>query len=238
MLLENKSIMITGANGGLGTAIVREALQHNVKKVYCCVRDISKAAALRQLSDARVEVCTLETTDKKSVEALASKIDAIDILINNAGINSEQRILQDNTIDFEVNVFGTLNVCRAFSDKIAKEGAIINVTSILALVNLPAMGLYAASKSALHSATQALRAEFALKGVEVYEVLPGPIDTAMSKNQPMEKASPEYVAKEVWAGYEAKTFEIYPDPAAKGMKEGLTHAPEAVIAECAQSING
>ena len=236
MLLENKSVMITGANGGLGTALVREALGHNAKKVYCCVRDISKAEALKQL-DARVELCALDTTDKQSVEVLASKIDSIDILINNAGTNSEQRILQDNTVDFEVNVFGTLNVCRAFSDKIAKEGAIINVTSILALVNLPVMGLYCASKSALHSATQALRAEFALKGVEVYEVLPGPIDTGMSENQPMEKASPEDVAKEVWAGYEAKTFEIYPDPVAKGMKEGLTHAPEAVIAECAQSIN-
>lgn len=90
------------------------------------------------------------------------------------------------------------------------------MSSVLALANPPVMGIYSASKSTLHSATQALRAEFALRDVEVYEVLPGPIETGMSENQPMEKASPEDVAKEVWAGYEAKTFEIYPDPVAKG----------------------
>jgi len=236
MSLENKIIMITGANGGLGTALVREALERNAKRVYCCVRDLNKAEILQQL-DARVELCRLDTTDKQSVWALASHVESIDILINNAGINSEERILKETTADFEVNVFGTLNVCRAIEDKIVKGGAIINVSSILALVNLPILGLYAASKSALHSVTQALRAEFALKGIEVYEVFPGPIDTAMSENQPMEKAQPEAIAREIWTGYEAEMYEIYPDAVAKGMKEGLTHAPEAVIAECAESIN-
>ncbi len=236
-MLAHKTVLITGANGGLGTALLKEALIHNAKKIYACVRDPQKAKALTSL-DPCVEVISLVTTVPSSVQHLASVVGTIDILINNAGVNSEKRILEPCMSDFETNVFGTLNMCRTFENNIAHQGAIINISSILALVNLPVMGLYSASKSALHSITQALRAEFALKHIDVYEVFPGPMDTKMTQNQVFDKADTKDVAQEIWAGYKAKTFEIYPDAAAKGMKEGLLHAPEAIIAECAKSILG
>lgn len=236
-MLTNKTILITGANGGLGMALVKEALALNAKKIHACVRNVKNASALEAL-DPRVEVHNLTITASDSVENLAASINEIDILINNAGVNSEKRVLEPCKSDFETNVFGTLKMCRVFENKIAKHGAIINVTSILALVNLPIMGLYSASKSALHSITQALRAEFALKNIDVYEVFPGPMDTKMTQNQVFDKADTKDVAQEIWAGYKAKTFEIYPDAASKGMKEGLQHAPEAVVAECAKSLLG
>lgn len=235
MILANKTIMITGANGGLGEALTKEALKLGAKKVYCCARDTNKAKFLEQL-DKRVELCSLDISEKQSVQTLASSIKGVDILINNAGVNSGKRILEKTTSDFDVNFFGTLNMCRMFNDKITNGGAIINISSILALVNLPVMGLYCASKSALHSATQALRAEFSLKGIEVYEVFAGPIDTAMSEELPMDKTKPEDIAQAIYSGYQAKTFEIFPDAIAQGMREGLKHDPKAVEAECAQSI--
>ena len=234
-MLTNKKILITGANGGLGMSIIQEALLRNVEKIYACVRNVHKAEALIAL-DPRIELHTLDTTNSQNVEALASKIETIDIVINNAGVNSEKRVLEACRSDFDVNVFGTLNVCRAFENKLAPNGAIINISSVVALVNLPIMGLYSASKSALHSITQALRAEFACKNIEVYEVLPGAMDTKMSQNQQLDKADTRSIAREIWAGLETKTFEIFPDAMSQGIKEGLLHAPENVIAECAKSI--
>ena len=234
-MLTNKTVLITGANGGLGTALLKEALAHNAKKIYACVRDPKKAEALKTLYP-RVEVHPLVITDILSVQNLATTLGEIDIMINNAGVNSEKRILEPCISDFETNVFGTLNMCRTFETKIAKHGAIINISSILALVNVPIMGLYSASKSALHSISQALRAEFSLKQIDVYEVFPGPMDTKMTQNQTFDKTDPKLVAQEIWEGYAHKMFEIYPDAASKAMKEGLTSAPEAIIAECAKSI--
>lgn len=234
-MLTNKTILITGANGGLGLALLKEALAHNAKKIHACVRTVENATALKAL-DPRVEIHSLVTTDHQSVQNLADSISEIDILINNAGVNSEKRVFEPCQSDFETNVFGTLNMCQAFENKIATNGAVITITSILALVNLPIMGLYSASKSALHSITQALRAEFALKQIDVYEAFPGPMDTKMSQNQHLDKAQPEDIAREIWAGYKAKRFEIYPDIASKGIKEGLLHDPEAVADECAKSL--
>jgi NAD(P)-dependent dehydrogenase (short-subunit alcohol dehydrogenase family) len=237
MNLENKTLLITGANGGLGRALVRYALSHGASKVYCCARDTAKLEALSDLG-AGVELCPLDITDKAQIATFAQTIGSIDILINNAGVNSGKRVFDESTDDFEVNVQGTLNVCRGLRSKISKGGSIVNISSILAHVNLPIMGLYCASKSALHSLTQAMRAELSLHQIEVYEVFPGPIDTDMSKDQPMEKASPETIADALFEGIEEKTYEIYPDPFAQGIKEALESDGKALELNFAASVQG
>lgn len=237
MNLENKILLITGANGGLGRALVRYALSHGAAKVYCCARDTAKLEALKELGT-EVELCALDITDKAQIAAFAQTIDSIDLLINNAGVNSGKRVFDESIDDFEVNVQGTLNVCRGLRSKIAKGGSIVNISSILAHVNLPIMGLYCASKSALHSLTQAMRAELALHQIEVYELFPGPIDTDMSKDQPMEKASPEDIASALFEGIEEKTYEIYPDPFSRGIKEALEVDCKALELNFAASVQG
>lgn len=156
MNLENKTVFITGANGGLGSAFVKEFLNQNVKKIYCSARDINKLDSLQKLSN-KIELVELDITNKEQFKSLVSTIGKIDILVNNAGVNSDKRLFDDETIDFDVNLFGTLNSCRILSENINKGGIIINITSILALINLPIMALYCASKSALHSMTQAFK---------------------------------------------------------------------------------
>jgi short-subunit dehydrogenase len=237
MNLENNTVFITGANGGLGLAFVQECLKQNPKKIYCTARDLNKLEQIKNLSD-KIEVLEIDITQKENFLQKVSAIDKIDLLINNAGANSSKRLFDDNnTIDFDVNVFGTLNSCNILSNKINKNGAIINITSVLALINLPIMALYCASKSALHSITQALRAELKTKDIEVYEVLPGPIDTNMSKDVQMPKASPSEIAKTVLEGLKQKDYEIYPDEFSKMIKQRLQENKTVLEEEFSQSIN-
>lgn len=235
MNLVNKTVLITGANGGMGKALVRYCVEHNAQKIYCCARDVGKLDDLKTMGD-RVELCRLDITKKDQIEHLASVIGTIDILINNAGVNTQKRVFEEGTSDFDVNVQGTLNVCRGLRHNITKGGAIINITSIVALVNLPIMGLYSASKSALHSLTQAMRAELAPHRIEVYEVLPGPIDTDMTKGQEMVKNAPEDIVSALFEGYNEKNYEIYPDPFSKGIKEGLENDCKSVELNFAHSV--
>ncbi|XPV67808.1 MAG: SDR family NAD(P)-dependent oxidoreductase [Halarcobacter sp.] len=236
MNLENKIVFITGASGGLGNAFVKEFLNQNVKKIYCAARDINKLDSIKKLSN-KIELIQLDITNKEQFKSVITGIEKIDILVNNAGANSDKRLFDDETIDFDVNLFGTLNSCRILSSNINKGGIIINISSILALINLPIMALYCASKSALHSVTQALRAELKTKDILVYEVLPGPIDTAMSKDLQMPKTSPNDIVNATINGLSSSEYEIYPDSFAKVIKQRLEEDKINLENEFAQSIN-
>ncbi len=236
MNLTDKTILITGAAGGLGQSLVAYCLNHDARKVICCARNTAPLQPLAQY-DQRVELHPLDITDAAAARDLATSVGKIDILINNAGINSTKRVFDETFEDFDVNVRGTLNVCRAFEPNLSPGGAIITITSILALANLPVMGLYCASKSALHSLMQAMRAELVTRRIEVYEVLPGPIDTAMSEDLPMEKAAPSEIAAQIFDGYAQKTYEIYPDPYSQWIKTALENDPETLLLNFAASLH-
>ena len=232
MSLKNKVVLITGANGGLGQAFVNYCLEQNVKKIYCCARDIKKL----NIIDKRIEPLTLDITSSFDINNLVNSIDSIDILINNAGVNNEKRIFEDFNNGFEVNVFGTLNICRALHSKIKEKGSIITINSVLAFMNLPIMAQYCASKSALHSIMQAIRAELKTKSIDVFEVFPGPIDTRMSKNIQMQKTSPAEVVKNIFNDFNNKIFEIYPDEFSKNIISMFKNNPEQLAEEFAISI--
>ncbi len=235
MNLKDKTLFITGANGGVGMTTVLYALKNNAKKIYASARDTSSLETLAAANPSIIPL-TLDITDAKSVGDAAGEVDNLDMLINTAGVNTRARVLEDNILDFEVNILGNLKVYQAFANRVNEGGAIVTITSILALVNMPVLGLYSASKSALRSIIQALRAELSPKKVEVYEVLAGPIDTRMTEGQNMPKAKPEAIVTEMFAGIESKTFEIYPDGFAKSIREGLLTDPKAVEADFADSI--
>jgi NAD(P)-dependent dehydrogenase (short-subunit alcohol dehydrogenase family) len=235
MNLANKTICITGANGGVGAATLSYALAHGAKKIYAAARNTASLEALAAKNPSIVPLA-LDITDAAQVEKIASQLEPLDLLINTAGINSGARIFDATQSDFEVNVFGTLNIYRAFTPKMQTGGAIVTVTSILACMNLPIMGLYCASKSALRSLTQALRAEVASKNIEVYEVLAGPIETKMTEGQEMPKTKPEAIVAAMFEGIENKNFEIYPDDFSKMIREGLAHNPREVELNFAASL--
>jgi NAD(P)-dependent dehydrogenase (short-subunit alcohol dehydrogenase family) len=215
MNIEGKSVLVTGANRGIGAALVRAFLKHGVGKVYAAARDPS---SLPNFEDIRVTPVQIDVTKSAEVNAAANKMGAIDILVNNAGIMTFANILSASSdelaMDMDVNYYGTLRVMQAFTPLIEKQGggAIVNIVSIVGLAPPPAISGYSASKAALFSATQAARSTLKPKKIEVFGVFPGPIDTDLAKNLPFDKASPVETAENIVKGIIGGQEDIYPDP--------------------------
>ena len=227
--LENKVILITGANRGIGRALVEVALRHNPKKIYATARKVSD---LPDFGDGRVVPVTLDITDAAQAQKVAEMAGDVQILINNAGALAFGSVLGSSVEglenDMRVNYFGTLNVARAFAPVLLAQGggAIASVSSIVALASMAGIGGYCASKAALHSAIQAMRAELKPKNIAVFGIYPGPIDTDMAKEMPMDKTSPTTTAENIYAGFAAGTEEIFPDPMSTQMGGVYAKSPK------------
>ncbi len=220
MVLEQKSVFVSGANRGIGAALVEALLDRNVQKVYAAARDVMQ---LPDFEDARVVSVSLDITNQKHIMAAAAFAADTDVLINNAGIAGYASAI-DGPIEIAeqemaVNYFGTLRMMRAFVPHLLcrTDPRIVNIASIASFVNFPFLGGYSASKAALYSGTQGARLELASKGIGVHSVNPGPIDTDMAKDVEMEKASPQLTASRILDGIEADEPDIFPDDGGRGM---------------------
>ncbi len=242
MDLKGKTVLVTGANGGIGTALVKGLMDRGAARIYAAARGTAGMAGCAHLVDDRVVPVRLDITDATSVAAATEQCRDIDLLINNAGINRCVSLLSPAGMEcareeMEVNFFGTLAVCRAFAPLLATHGGtIVNVCSIIGLVNLPANGSYCASKAAGHSLLQGMRAELAPLGVRVVGVYPGPVDTRMTAGQEMPKATPVQVAAAILDGLERGDEEIFPDPMSRAVHAGLLQDPKQVEREFAPMI--
>jgi NAD(P)-dependent dehydrogenase (short-subunit alcohol dehydrogenase family) len=206
--IADKSVLVTGANRGLGQALVDEALLRGAKRVY---------AASRQPfthPDERVIPLALDVTDAAQIQTAAERVESLDILINNAGVSVPDDLTDRAAFDqhFAVNLFGTWAVTEAFLPLLTKSsGIVVNVVSVGALAAVPVLPAYSASKAAAFSVTQSLRALLAGRGVQVHAVLPGPIDTDMVRDLPIPKTAPEVVAQGIFDGVENGDEDIFPD---------------------------
>ncbi len=191
-----------------------------------------------------VEALELDVSKPEQVEAAAAAAGDVTLLINNAGVAGGGSILAVPDLDglrgdFEVNVIGTATVSRAFAPALVKNGgALVNVISAAGLVNFPIFGGYSATKAALHSLTQNLRAELADKGVHVMGVYPGPIDTDMAKPLAMDKEPPSAVADATLRGLAEGAEEVYPDAMARELAVNLAADPKAVAKSVAAITAG
>jgi NAD(P)-dependent dehydrogenase (short-subunit alcohol dehydrogenase family) len=231
MKLENKVIFVSGANRGIGKAIVEVLLTHPVKKIYAAARNVKD---LPEFGDARVVPVKLDITDSAQIREAAEYASDVDVLINNAGVASFASVVAGGVDllkhDMEVNYFGTLNVTRAFVPVLQKTaaGAIANVISIIGLASMASAGGYCASKAALFSATQAMRAELKAKNISVYGIFPGPIDTDMSRGLDLPKAGARVTAENIIAGISAGSEDIFPDPMSSELGELWKKDPKAL----------
>jgi NAD(P)-dependent dehydrogenase (short-subunit alcohol dehydrogenase family) len=216
MTIAGQAVLVTGANRGIGQALVEEALRRGAERVYAGTRQPLAHP------DRRVTPLTLDVTSAPQIEAAAGRVGSLDLLINNAGIAlyddlSDRAVLEQH---LAVNLFGTRSVTQAFLPLLARSrGAIVNNVSTMALAPFPFTPAYAISKAAAFNMTQSLRALLAGRGVRVHAVLTGPTDTDMTRGFDIPKASPESVARAIFDGVENEEEDIFPDPASQSLAE-------------------
>jgi NAD(P)-dependent dehydrogenase (short-subunit alcohol dehydrogenase family) len=236
MTIADKTVLVTGANRGIGQALVEEALSRGARRVYAGTRQ-----PLAHL-DPRVTPLTLDVTNPAQIQAAAEQVEALDLLINNAGIwlyddLSDRAMLEEH---LAVNFYGTWGVTQAFLPLLTRsKGTIVNNVSLMALAALPLTPAYSISKAAAFSLTQSLRALLAVRGVRVHAVLTGPVDTDMTRGFDIPKASPASVARAIFDGVEAGEEDIFPDPMsallAGGWRSGAAKVLERQNAALAQA---
>ncbi len=224
MEIEGKRVLVTGASRGLGRALVEALVDAGAREVLAGVRKREDHDALRS---ERVTPVQLDVTSDQDVAALA-QLGAVDILINNAGVAGFGNPL---TMDFAaiqeevaVNYFGVLRVTRAIAPGMTEkhDGIIVNVATAFAKINLPIVGTYCATKAALLSLGQALRAYLAEHGVRVITVMPTTIDTDMSKGADVPKMTKEFVAAEILAAIREERHDPPIGDEAKGVLDGVS----------------
>lgn len=220
MNLNGKTVLVTGANRGIGLAIVNSLLNKGVAKIYAGARDVTK---LPDFADDRVVALELDITKGEQVDAAAEDAADVDLLINNAGVASFSSILEgprDMVVrDMNTNYYGTLDMVRAFVPVLEtnKDAAIVNIVTIAAFANFPIIGGYSASKSALFSLSQGIRIELASRGIAVHTVNPGPIDTELAKEFPIDKADTKVTAENILTALEDGEADIFPDEVGRQM---------------------
>jgi NAD(P)-dependent dehydrogenase (short-subunit alcohol dehydrogenase family) len=209
MSIEGKTVLVTGANRGIGQALVEEALRRGAARVYAGTRQPLAHP------DERVTPLSLDVTSAAQIQAAAGRVG---FLINNAGLGLYDDLSDRGALEkhLAVNLFGTYGVTQAFLPQLARaRGAIVNVLSVTALAALPFIPAYSISKAAAFSLSQSLRALLAGQGLSVHAVLAGYVDTDMSRGFDVPKASPETVAQAIFDGVGRGEEDIFPDPMAQ-----------------------
>ncbi len=216
LAIADKTVLVTGANRGLGRALVDEALRRGAARVY---------AASRQplvVPDERVTPLRLDVTDAAQIRGAVDRVESLDILINNAGVSVPDDLGDRSAFErhLAVNLYGTLDVSQAFLPSLTRShGAVVNIVSLGALAAVPVLPAYSVSKAASLSVTQSLRALLSGRGVSVYAVMPGPIDTDMVRDLDIPKTPPEDVARATFDALQAGEDDIFPDPMSAALAE-------------------
>ncbi|WP_373741240.1 SDR family oxidoreductase [Neisseria sp.] len=226
--------LITGGGSGIGLALARRfhAAGHRVILVGRRAEVLQKAAA--ELSGARYE--TADITLREDRERLLRNHPDVSVLVNNAGIQLNQPFAAQSEADIrhelDTNLLAPVLLTHAFLPQLTAQpnGAVVNITSGLALVPKEAAALYCAGKAALHSFSQTLRWQLEGTSVRVYELMPPLVDTAMTHGRGKGKISPDALAEEFWHAFTREKYEIM------GGKTKLLHLINRIAPGLAQKI--
>ncbi len=243
--IEGSVAFVTGANRGIGRAIVDALIARGASKVYAGARKLSSLESLLAAHPDKVVPVEIDVTDQEQITSAAGLAKDVTLLVNNAGIAGGAGLMLTDTAindvwgkEFEVNVFGLTHVTQAFAPALNANGggAIVNLASLASLVNFPLFQSYSVSKAAVHSITQALR--IALPNTLVVGVYPGPVDTDMAEGIPFEKESPQNVANEILDGVESGQEDVFPDAMSKDMSGVYLSDPKQLERDMAAMVAG
>ena len=224
MRIEGSVALVTGSNRGLGAEYVRQLLARGASKVYAGARDPGSVKE----TDPRVVPVRLDVTNADDIAEVEARCSDITLLVNNAGIALQSRIMAEGALDtakaeFETNVWGVMNLSKALAPALAANGGgvIANVLSAVSWMSIKEVATYAMSKSAAWSLTNALRNELARQGTLVVAVHPAFIDTDMAAGVDMPKTSPAQVVERTLDGIEAGLPEVLADDTSAFVKNSL-----------------
>lgn len=243
MELKGSTALVTGGNRGIGEAFVRALLAAGAVRVYVGSRDAAAAAPLAAEFPDRCVALKLDVTDAEQVAAAAQRCADVNVLINNAGVFHNKLLIGAPDMsaareEMEVNYFGTLAMCRAFAPVLARHGggAIVNVLSAAALVNLPVMGGYGPSKSAARSLSAGVRAELSEQGTQVIALIVGSVDTRMAAHVEGAKESAGDIARAGLRAIKQGIDELDTDRMATEVRAALALDPKALERRMARML--
>lgn len=233
--LHGAVVLVTGANGGIGTHFVHDALARGATKVYASAR------TPRQWDDERIVPLTLDVTDAASIAAAVGAAPDVTVLINNAGTSPATPGILSHTdeeirANVETNFLGPLFLARAFAPVLAAQDGAVLIDIHSALAWYARAGIYSATKAALWSATNSLRLELAGDGVHVVGVHVGYVDTAMAAHSTDPKLDPADLVRSVFDAVEAGEHEVLADQTSIELKAALSAPLEALYPELAKPV--
>jgi NAD(P)-dependent dehydrogenase (short-subunit alcohol dehydrogenase family) len=232
--LNGRTVLVTGANGGLGEQFVLQALKRGARKVYAAAR------TPRTWDDERISPLALDITDAADVARAALAASDVDLVINNAAIAPAGDSITGPEDElrriFETNFFGNIRIANAFSPVLAANGggALLNVLS--AAVWIPVPTGYAASKAAMWSATNSLRVKLQGQGTHVIGLLVGMVDTPMSERYDVPKVSSASVVEQAYDGVASGALEVLADESTRDLKAGLSTKAEELYPMLAERL--
>lgn len=234
---QGKTVLITGANRGIGLSIAQAFLAAGAAKVYAAVRKPESAQALVDQSDGKVVAFALDLSKPDTITAAAQAAADVDIVVNNGGVLTHGDSFSDKVFDnldfeIEVNVKGLIRMAQAFAPVLKANGggALVQLNSVASLRNFAGFTTYCASKAAAYSITQGLHDQLAEQGTDVVSVHPGPIETDMGNDAGFEDAPPpSVVADAIIAALKAGEFHAFPDDFAKQFWDGYQGFAKAMI---------
>ena len=222
--INNKIILVTGSNRGIGKVMVETFIEQGVAKVYAAVRKLETAASFVKQYGPKVVPIQIDLADPKSITAAAEQANDVEIVVNNAGAFQGTSPLSENAIaaiqfDMNINVYGLIHMAQAFSPilKANGGGAFVQVNSVVSLKTFAKFATYSASKAAAYAITQALRDLLSKQGTAVLSVHPGPIATDMGDAAGLTSIaeSPKLVADGIIKALKVGDFHVFPDSLAK-----------------------
>lgn len=232
MKIADSTVLITGANRGIGLAFAKAFIARGARKVYAGVRDPSG------ITLPGVEPLKLDVTSADEVEAAASLASDVNIVVNNAGIAAIGGFLADDAEvllqrHLETNVFGVLRVSRAFAPALARNGggALLNVASIGSWLSFPMLATYATSKAAVWSLSNGLRNELRTQGTQVMTLHMGFVDTDLTKGLEAPKSTPEEIVGYALDALEAGAEEALADEMTRQVHGGLSAQPPIYLSQ-------
>lgn len=235
--ISNKTALVTGANRGIGKAIVESFLAHGAAKVYVGVRSLDKADALVAAHGDKIIPIEIDYDKPETITAAAQTASDVEVVVSNAGVLVGAQVMAPDVIEqfqkeLNINVYGLLRMAQAFAPVLKANGggAFVQLNSISSLRSFPDSATYPASKAASYSFTQALRPVFEDQGTAVLSVHPGPIATDMAAAAGLEDTDPPSVVSEgIVAALKAGDFHLFPDRMAKDFEKAYHNFAEGII---------